>query len=101
MTRSYCCWRMLGDTLQSTWPVLSVMARACAMSSCIVGGMLALALAGPTHTSVEPLCSNSLPLSWASSAPQTRESTTLVGNRSSIADSRPSAFVVFTRMHVC
>jgi hypothetical protein len=30
--RSYCCWRMLDDTLQSTCPELNVMARASAMS---------------------------------------------------------------------
>ncbi len=60
MTLSYCCCRMLGETLQSTWPVLKVIARACAISSCIDDGMLEFLFAGPTHISVDPLCSNSL-----------------------------------------
>lgn len=101
ITRSYCCCRILLDTLQSTWPVLRVIARACAISSCIEVGMFEFLFAGPTQTSVDPLCSNSLPPNCVRSAPQTSERTTLVGKRASMADSRPSECVVLTRMQVC
>lgn len=56
---SYCCCRMFVDTWQSTCPLLSVMARASAISPCIVLGMAGFLLAGPTQTSAVPLCSNS------------------------------------------
>lgn len=101
ITRSYCCCRMLLDTLQSTWPVLRVIAKACAMSSWIEGGMLEFLFAGPTQTSLDPLCSNSLGASCVRSAPHTSDRTTLVGNRASMADSRPSECVVLTKMQVC
>ena len=73
--------------MQSTRPELSVMARACAISSCIVKGMSLFLFAGPTQISVEPLCSNSLVPSCVSSALETRDKTTFVGNLSSIAAS--------------
>jgi hypothetical protein len=99
--RSYCCWRMLGETLQSTCPEPRVMARASAMSAWICAGMLGLVLAGPTQMSVAPLCSNSLAPICEISAPETKDKTTLVGKRCSRYDSTPRLCVVFIRMHVC
>lgn len=81
--RSYCCCRMLVDTSQSTWPDLSVMANASAMSVCIDAGIDGFLFAAPTYSSVAPLCSNSLAPSCVISAPDTNESTTLVGKRCS------------------
>lgn len=101
ITLSYCCWRMFGDTLHSTWPELRVTAKACAISSWIDWGMFLFWLAGPIQISVGPLCSNSLWPSCVSSAPETSDRTTLVGNRSSRAASTPSVWVVLTRMQVC
>ena len=97
MTRSNCCWRMFEDILHSTRPVLKVIAKACAISSCIVKGMLLFLFAGPTQISVEPLCSNSLVPNCANSALETRDKTTLVGNLSSIAASTPNVWVVLMR----
>ena len=99
--RSYCCCRMLIETWQSTPPVVSVMARASAMSFWIVGGIAAFLLAGPTHTSVAPRCSNSLAPNCVISAPDTNDRTTFVGNLCSRCDSTPKVCVVFTNMHVC
>lgn len=99
--RSYCCCRMLGDTWQSTWPELKVIASASAISDWIDAGMAEFLFAGPTHISVAPRCSNSLAPSCAISAPDTNDSTTLVGNLCSRYDSTPSACVVLTRMQVC
>lgn len=92
---------MFRDTLQSTWPVLNVIASAWAISSWIDAGMRSFLLAGPIHTSVEPRCSNSLWPSCEISAPDTSDRTTLVGKRSSMVDSTPSAWVVLIRMQVC
>lgn len=101
ITRSNCCCLMLLETLQSTRPVLRVMASACAISSCICAGILPLLFAGPTQISVEPLCSNSLDPNWFNSAFETSDNTTFVGNLSSRAASTPSVCVVLTRMQVC
>lgn len=101
MTRSNCCCLMFFETLQSTLAVLSVIARASAISSWIDTGMLLFLLAGPTHISVEPVCSNSLLPSCVSLAFETSDKTTFVGNRSSMAASTPSVVVVLMRMHVC
>jgi len=98
---SYCCCRIFAATLQSTCPVLKVMANASAMSCCIDIGIAGFLFAGPTHTSVEPLCSNSLAPNCVISAPDTNERTTFVGKRCSKCDSTPSVCVVLTRMHVC
>lgn len=101
MLRSYCCCLMLGETSQSTWPDFNVMARASAMSAWMDEGMAGFAFAAPTHSSVEPFCSNSLAPSCTISAPETSESTTLVGKRCSRYDSMPMVLVVLIRMHVC
>lgn len=71
------------------------------MSDCIETGIEGFLFAGPTQISLEPLCSNSLAPSCVSSAPDTREMTTLVGNRCSRYDSTPKECVVLTRIHVC
>lgn len=92
---------MFLETLHSTCPVLNVIANACAISSWIEGGIWSFLLAGPTQTSVEPLCSNSVCPSCDTSAPETSDRTTFVGKRSSIMVSTPSAWVVLTRMQVC
>lgn len=81
--RSYCCCRMFVDTSHSTCPDFSVIASASAMSVCIDAGMDGFLFAAPTHSSVPPLCSNSLAPSCAISAPDTSDRTTLVGNRCS------------------
>lgn len=99
--RSYCCCRMFGATSQSTWPDLSVMASASAISVCIDAGIDGFLFAAPTHNSVEPLCSNSLGASCVISAPDTKDRTTLVGKRCSRYDSMPRLWVVLTRMQVC
>jgi hypothetical protein len=78
-----------------------VIDRASDMSLWIDSGMAEFLLAGPTQTSVEPLCSNSLEPSCVRLAPDTNDRTTFVGNRSSSCFSTPSVFVVFTSMHVC
>ena len=101
ITRSNCSCLMLVDILQLTCPVVRVMANAWAMSSRIDRGISVLLLAAPTHMSLEPLCSNSLCPSCVSSAPQTRDRTTLVGKRSSTAASIPRLCVVLRRMQVC
>ena len=98
---SNCCCRILPDTLQSTCPVLRVIAKASAMSFWIATGMATFLLAGPTQTSVEPMCSNSLAPSCVISAPDTNDNTTLVGNLCSSCDSTPRVWVVFTKMQVC
>lgn len=99
--RSYCCCLIFWETLQSTWPVLSVIASASAISFWIAAGIASFLLAGPTQISVAPICSNSLAPSCVISAPDTNESTTLVGNLCSRCDSTPSVCVVLTRMQVC
>ena len=99
--RSYCCCLIFGETLQSTWPVLNVMAKASAISFWMAAGIVSFLFAGPTHTSVAPTCSNSLAPSCVISAPDTSESTTFVGNLCSRCDSTPRVFVVLTRMQVC
>lgn len=99
--RSYCCCRMLLETLHSTWPVLKVIANASAMSFCMAAGITSFLFAGPTQTSVAPTCSNSLDPSWVISAPDTSDKTTLVGNLCSRWVSTPKLWVVLTSMHVC
>jgi hypothetical protein len=71
------------------------------MSLWIDSGIAEFLLAGPTQISVDPLCSNSLDPNCVRSAPETRERTTFVGNRSSSCFSTPNVFVVLTRIHVC
>ena len=71
------------------------------MSPCIVLGIAGFLFAGPTHISVEPLCSNSLAPNCVISAPETRERTTLLGNLDSRCVSTPNVCVVLTSMHVC
>lgn len=46
--RSNCSCLIFGDTLQSTWPVLRVMANAAAMSFCMEVGIADLLLVAPT-----------------------------------------------------
>lgn len=99
--RSYCCCRMFWDTSQSTFPDLSVIDSASAMSCCIDAGIDGFLFAAPTQSSVDPLCSNSLAPIWEISAPDTNESTTFVGKRDSRYDSMPRVCVVLTRMQVC
>lgn len=99
--RSYCCCRILVDTSQSTWPDLSVMANASAMSVCMDAGMDGFLFAAPTDNSVEPLCSNSLAPSCVMETPETSDRTTLVGKRCSRYDSMPRVWVVLTKMQVC
>lgn len=77
------------------------MERASAMSDWIDIGIEGFLLAGPTQTSVAPLCSNSLAPSCVSSAPDTNDSTTFVGNLCSKYDSTPIVCVVFIRIQVC
>jgi hypothetical protein len=56
---------------------------------------------GPTQISVAPLCSNSLVASCKTSAPDTNDKTTFVGNRCSRYDSMPRLCVVLMSMQVC
>lgn len=99
--RSYCCWRMFGDTLQLTWPVNKVIAKASAISFCIEAGIDGFLFAAPTQISVDSMCSNSLGPNCCNSAPDTNDSTTFVGNLSSRWASIPSELVVLTSIHVC
>lgn len=88
------------EDLHSTLPLLRVVANACVMSSRVAEEILELFVAGPTNTSVEPLCSNSLAPSWFSLALDTSDRTQFDGNRSSMASSTPMVCVVLTRMQV-
>lgn len=98
---SYCCCRILLETWQSTCPLLRVIASASAISPCMVLGIDGFLFAGPTHTSVDPLCSNSLAPNCVISAPETSDKTTLLGNLDSSCASTPRVCVVLTRIHVC
>lgn len=99
--RSNCSCLMFVDTLQSTCPDPSVIAKAWAMSFWISGGMLELVSVAPTEISDEPRCSNSPGPVWVISTPDTNDKTTLVGKRCSKCDSTPRVFVVLTNIHVC